>query len=91
MSTPIRDNVARHRFELEEGGVTAVANYTLADGVITFTHTETPPQARGRGMASRLVEGALQASRARGLRVLPQCSFVRAYLDRHPQFADLVA
>jgi len=91
MPAPVRDNLALHRFELEESGVTAVANYTLADGVITFTHTETPPAARGRGMASRLVAGALQASRARGLRVVPQCSFVRAYLARHPQFADLMA
>jgi uncharacterized protein len=91
MSAPVRDNPALSRFELEEGGLTAVANYQLADGVITFTHTETPSQARGAGMASRLIAGALKAARARKLRIVPQCSFVRAYLAKNPEFADLLA
>jgi uncharacterized protein len=91
MSAQVRDNPALSRFELEEGGLTAVANYELADGVITFTHTETPPQARGAGMASRLIAGALQAARARKLRIVPQCSFVRAYFAKHQEFADLLA
>jgi uncharacterized protein len=91
MPSTVRDNTALSRFELDAGGATAVANYTLAGGVITLTHTETPPQARGRGIASQLVKGALEAVRARGLKVVARCSFVRAYLAKHPEFHDLLA
>ncbi len=65
-----------------------MANYTLAGNTITFTHTEVPPAARRRGIASRLVEGAV---RARGLKVFVRCPFVQAYIDKHAEFADLLA
>ena len=91
MSTAVRDNPARSRFELDVGGGTAVANYKVAGGVITFTHTEVPPQSRGHGAASQLIGDALAAVRARGLKVAAQCSFVRAYLEKHPELADLLA
>jgi hypothetical protein len=91
MPADIRDNTALSRFELDVDGVTAVINYKLVDDVITFMHTETPPPARGRGIASRLVEGALQIARARALKVVPGCAFVRAYMAKHPEFRDLLA
>ena len=90
MPSPIRDNPARSRFELEADGVTAFMNYRLAGGVMTLDHTETPVAARGRGIASRLVEGVLETARARGLKVVPRCPFVRAYLTKHPEYRDLV-
>ncbi len=90
MLAAVRDNTARSRFELDDGGVTAVLNYTLAGNVITFQHTETPVEARGRGIASRVVQGALEAARARGLKVAPVCSFVRAYLAKHPDYRDIL-
>jgi predicted GNAT family acetyltransferase len=85
----VRDNSSR--FELEEDGVTAVLNYTLGDGVISFNHTETPEAARGRGIASRLVTGGLEIIHARGLKMAPRCTFVRAYVDSHPEIHDLLA
>lgn len=87
----VRDNPARSRFELDANGATAVANYKLADGVITFTHTEVPEAARGGGIASRLVAGALQAARARGLKVVARCPFFAGYIERHPEYRDLLA
>ncbi len=87
----VRDNTALSRFELDAGGVTAFVTYRLGHGVITLQHTETPPQARGQGIASRLIEGTLQLVRARGLKVIPRCDFVRTYLARHPEYRDLVA
>jgi predicted GNAT family acetyltransferase len=78
----IRDNIALSRFELEAEGGTALAYYELADGTITFTHTETPPALRGRGIASRLVDSALTSARERGLRIVPLCSFVAARMAR---------
>lgn len=91
MPDAVRDNPTLSRFELDANGVTAVANYTIAGNVITFTHTEVPPQARGGGTASQLIAGALQAARARGLKIIPRCSFVSAYLAKHSEFQDLVA
>lgn len=91
MPSTIRDNTALSRFELDAGGVTAFMIYRLGNGVITLQHTETPPQARGQGIASRLVAGVLDIARARGLKVIPRCPFVSAYIATHPEFADLVA
>jgi uncharacterized protein len=90
MPTPIRDNTVRSRFELDVDGVTAFMNYRLAGSVISLDHTETPVAARGRGIASRLVEGVLEIARSRGLKVVPRCPFVRAYLAKHPDFRDLL-
>jgi uncharacterized protein len=91
MTSEVRNNAALHRFELDvDDGQIAVAYYQLAPGVITFTHTEVEPVLRGRGIGSRLVYGALEAARARGLKVVARCPFVSAYLGRHPEFADLI-
>jgi hypothetical protein len=91
MTSAVRDNKALSRFEFDANGVTAFANYQLDDGVITISHTETPVAARGRGIASKLVAGALAVARARGLKVIPRCPFVRAYVQKHPEVRDLVA
>jgi predicted GNAT family acetyltransferase len=91
MPSAVRNNTTLSRFEIEADGVTAYANYRLAGNVITIMHTETPPQARGHGIASLLVAGTLETVRARGLKVVPQCPFVRAYIAEHPEYRDLLA
>jgi predicted GNAT family acetyltransferase len=91
MPSPIRDNAALSRFELESDGHVAFANYTTAPGVITLTHTEVPRAMREGGIGTRLVLGTLTDIRARGLKVRPLCSFVRHVIARHPELADLVA
>ena len=63
---------------------------TGAPGTVIITHTETPRAMRGRGIASDLVQGALQLIRADGNKVIAGCGFVADYLRKHPQFADLV-
>lgn len=91
MSDAVRDNKAEQRFELGAGDHLAVANYRLAPGVMTFTHTEVPEELQGRGIASKLIRGALEGARAQGVKVVSRCSFVSAYLQRHPEFNDLVS
>jgi predicted GNAT family acetyltransferase len=86
----VTDNTALSRFELTSGGVTAFLNYRLDDGVITLQHTETPVEARGRGLASQLVQGVLENVRTRGLKIVPRCAFVQAYLVKHPEYRDLL-
>ena len=70
--------------------MTAFLNYRLAGNVMTLMHTETPVAARGRGLASQLVDGVLDEMRRRGLKIVPRCPFVSAYLAKHPEFGDLV-
>ena len=56
---------------------------------VAFAHTIVPPELGGRGIASRLVQHALAWAREQGLKVRPDCSFVRAYMDKHPEYADM--
>ena len=86
----VRDNKAKSRFELDVEGAVAFANYRLTPSTVVITHTETPPAMRGRGIASELVQGALQLIRTDGLKVVAGCGFVVDYLHKHPEFADLV-
>jgi predicted GNAT family acetyltransferase len=87
----VNDNTAEHRFELRAGDHLAVAHYTLTSGIITFTHTEVPPALSGRGIGSKLARGALEQVRARGLKVVPKCPFISAFIAKNAEFADLVA
>ena len=91
MSSAITDNIAEHRFELKAGEHVAVACYSLAPGLITFTHTEVPPALTGQGIGSALTRGALEQVRARGLKVVPECPFIAAFIAKNPEFSDLVA
>ena len=90
MTEEVRDNAANSRYELEVEGKTAIADYRLSGGTITIPHTFVPEALRNRGVASRLVRGALADARARGLKVVPQCPFVAAYICRHREFQDLL-
>lgn len=87
----VRNNTALSRYELDVDGATAFANYRLAPGTVIITHTETPYALRGRGIASKLVQGALEQIRAEGLKVVAGCGFVVDYLGKHPEFADVTA
>ena len=88
--TDVVNNKAEHRYELMVEGHLAATYYTLADGVITFVHTEVPPELGGKGVGSRLVKGALDQVRADGLKVIAQCPFVKGYIDKHADYADLL-
>jgi uncharacterized protein len=90
MTDAVVNNTAKHRYELAVDGHIAAAHYELADGVITFVHTEVPPELGGKGIGSKLVKGALDQARSDGLKVVAQCPFVRGYIDKHPDAADLV-
>ena len=87
--TEVRDNKSLGRFELDVLGELAFANYRLTPSAVIITHTETPRNLRGRGIASELVKGALQLIRADGLKVIAGCGFVADYLQKHPEFADM--
>jgi predicted GNAT family acetyltransferase len=87
----VRHNAQASRFEAEVEGRLARCDYRMNDGVMHLVHTEVPPALEGRGIGAALVRTALEHASAQGLRVRPGCSFVRAYLARHPEFRSLLA
>jgi uncharacterized protein len=86
----IVNNKAKHRYELAVEGHLAATYYNVADGVITFVHTEVPPELGGKGIGSQLIKGALDQVRADGLKVIAQCPFVKGWIDKHAEYADLL-
>lgn len=84
------DNKAEQEFELAVDGHRAVAAYQLEGDTIVFTHTEVPPEIEGRGVGTKLIQAALDSARDRGLTVVPQCRFVRAYMEKHPETRDML-
>lgn len=91
MISDLRDNTERHRYELEIDGHVAYIVYRRHDGTITLVHTEVPKELGGRGVGSTLVRQVLEAVRAAGLKVVPLCPFVDAWMKKHPEFDDLLA
>src|SRR3546814_11880997 len=86
----VRDNRAEQEFELDVDGHRAIAAYQREGGKIVFTHTEVSKAIEGRGVASKLIRAALDAARDERLKVVAQCESVAAYLERHPEYRDLV-
>jgi uncharacterized protein len=93
--TGIRVVDARDRSRYEaldaEGSLMGYADYRLTANTISFTHAETLPSYRGRGVAATIAEISLTDARDAGLRVRPDCPFYATFIEEHPQYADLVA
>lgn len=87
----IRDDAERHRFELEENGAIAFASYRRDDGVLVIPHVEAAYSLRGTGAAGRLMQGVMERVRAEGLKVRPLCGYARSWIQRHPEYRDLLA
>jgi predicted GNAT family acetyltransferase len=86
-----RDNPDAGRFEILVGDeVAGFAEYSVADGVATMPHTVVDDAYDGQGLGSRLARFALDTVRERELEVRPLCPFIRSYIERHQEYADLV-
>jgi len=82
----VKHNPAQSRYELDTEHGTAVAIYRQQGDRAIFTHTEVPPADEGKGIGSHLVRAALDDTRRRGLKIVPACSFVAAFMRRHPEY-----
>ncbi len=92
MDATVVDVPERGRFEIRvDDKVVGLASYHVDKGTMTLPHTEVDPSMGGRGLGTTLVAAVLDAARERGLHVLPYCSFVRRYIQQHPELVDLVA
>lgn len=87
----VANNEAAHQYETHVEGQLARLVYRRTPDRITFTHTEVPRTIERRGTGSGLVRFALDDARAQGLQVVPVCPFVRAYIERHPEYQPLLA
>jgi uncharacterized protein len=88
---PVVHNAAQSRFEAVIDGLLCVAEYHTRGNVMVMTHTVVPQALEGRGIAGALVRVAIAHARQHGLRIEPQCSYVAAYMQRHPETHDLRA
>ncbi len=90
MSIAIRDNPDASRYELDVDGEIVFALYRRVDGVVQIRHVESPPALRGKGAAGRLMQGIVDSARASGTKLMPLCSYARAWMSRHPEYQDLL-
>jgi uncharacterized protein len=90
-SGDVRHNAAAHRFEAGVEPHLALIIYRLKGNAVDLVHTEVPEQYQGHGLAGKLVSAALRWARESGLKVIPSCPYVRSYIGKHPEYADLVA
>ena len=95
MTTPpetseVKHNSTENRFQVEIESHLAVLEYKLDGSTIIFTHTDVPSELEGRGLGSKLVRAGLDYARAQGLSVVPLCSFVASYIQKKPEYQDLL-
>lgn len=90
-SSEVVHNEAEQRYELTEDGQTAVLAYDVEKGMLSLNHTVVPPALEGRGIGSKLARFALDEARDSGKKIIPRCSFVVTYLERHPEYASVAA
>ncbi len=82
----------RRRFVVKELGHEAYLEYyELPDGSLDYSHTYTPNEIRGRGIATAIIKHALEYARTKGKQVVPSCPFVQTYADRHQEYALVIA
>jgi predicted GNAT family acetyltransferase len=86
----VKHNPKARRFEVGKDSHLAVLEYQLAEGKIIFTHTGVPEALGGQGIGSRLAVAGLDYARSQSLTVVPLCSFIAGYIQKHPEYKNLV-
>lgn len=83
-------NQDEKRFEVHDCEEIATLTYDLEPDRIVFLHTEVPPVCEGRGIGSGLARAGLEYARSQGLGAVVLCKFMRGYVNRHPEYHDLI-
>ena len=91
MNEKIKVNEATNQFELETPEGLALIAYEIQGSTISIMHTEVPEAAEGQGIGSELAGFALDYARQKQLKVQVYCKFMQAYLQKHPQYQDLIS
>jgi predicted GNAT family acetyltransferase len=90
MNGEVVDNPSQNRFELHIDNAMAAAYYSNEGGRVVLTHTEVPQELSGRGIGSKLAQGAFEHLRAKGARVVAKCPFMAAYAGKHAEYAAML-
>ena len=91
MSVTVADNPMASRYEARiDGALVGVCEYELTDDTIVFLHTVVAEEYEGRGVGTALARSVLDDARDRGLHVRALCPFIRGWLERHPEYSDLI-
>jgi len=90
-SLEVVHNTAADRFELRIGGELCVLDYRRASDTLVIYHTEVPPPFQGRGLAARMTRAALDFARSQNLKVEPRCPYTAVFMQKHPEYSDLLA
>lgn len=91
MAIEIIHETTAQRFVARVEGQECVIDYRLAGNLMTITHTGVPASLGGRGIAGELTRFALDAARTEGWKVIPACSYVAAWIEKRPEYQDLLA
>ncbi len=91
MQMTITNNHERNRFETEMNSELAFLDYEFYQGNLALVHTFVPPRLRHQGIAFDLVKFALDFAKEQNLKVIPACSSVIVYLQKHPEYETLIA
>ena len=85
------DNKEKSRFETKIDGHDAFIEYSVQPGILSLDHTEVDKALAGQGVASEMTEKVLMEIELRGLKVIPACSYIEKYINKHPEWKSILA
>ena len=91
MNIEVIHDKEKQRFYTFVDSYEALLDYGLDGDTMNFYHTYTPPELRGKGLAKIVVEYAFNYAKKNNLKVIPSCSYVRAFVKRYDEYKDLLA
>jgi predicted GNAT family acetyltransferase len=91
MPNSVRDNAAQQRYEMDIDGQSGFVTYRRQADIMTLVHAEVPHELSGHGLGSALAAGTLQLARSQGYKIVARCPFIANYIQKHPEFHDLLA
>jgi len=86
MEYTVINNEKDKRFEIHLDGKIAFEQYKLFTGGIAYIHTEVPPELGGKGLAAYIAKYVLDYAEEHHLKVKPYCPYIKAYIDKHPEY-----
>ncbi len=91
MDIEIKQDLELNRFVTVVDGYESVVEYALKENILDLYRTFTPTELRGKGIAGKLVKFALEHARSNNLKIIPTCSYVKAYINKHDDYKELLA
>jgi len=88
---PLVDNKELHNFEFVVDGYRSFIDYVIKYDLVYLIHTEVAPELEGKGVASAMVNKTLELLESENRQIVPRCSYILSFLERHPEWKKMVA